>query len=87
MELYPLSLAKIRYQQQYRQLQTMPRSRVATVVSYSTRDPVTGARILTAADGGEQYAYYLSNSVPTGTIATIGGGTIGLPGYVTQKPA
>jgi hypothetical protein len=79
-------LNQIRYQQQYRQLQTRIEPGAGTVVSYGTRDPVTGLRVVTTADGGRQMAQYLSNAVPSGVLAVARNSTIGLAGYVSAKP-
>jgi hypothetical protein len=79
-------LSQIRYQQQYQQLQAMPKPGAGSVVSYGTRDPVTGLRIVQTADGGQQMAQYLSNTAPSGVLAVARNSTIGLTGYVSVKP-
>jgi hypothetical protein len=81
-----VSLNQIRYQQQYQQLQQFIKPGAGTVVTYATRDPITGARIVEAADGGRQIAQYLSNSAPDDVLALSQSSTIGLAGYISQKP-
>ncbi|MGL4617884.1 MAG: hypothetical protein ACRCZS_02320 [Chroococcidiopsis sp.] len=80
-----VSLNIIRYQQQYRQLQTMRQPGVGTVVTYGTRDAITGQRIVQSADGGQQLVNYLSNSAPGAVLATFNDAPIGLAGYASQK--
>jgi hypothetical protein len=77
---------QIRYQQQYRQIQTRIEPGAGSVVNYATRDPATGLRVVTTADGGQQMAQYLSNAVPSGVLAVARNSTIGLAGYVSVKP-
>lgn len=79
-------LNQIRYQQQYRQLQARIEPGAGTVVSYGTRDEVTGLRQIQTADGGEDVGRYLSNSEPDGVMPISRFSTIGLTGYISQKP-
>ena len=87
--------SEIRYLQQYQQLQNRPITGAGNIATYDTRDATTGQRIVTAADGSQYYAQYLSNSQPVGVLGltsqsttTLGGCAcaIGLPGYASQKP-
>lgn len=79
-------LNQLRYQQQYQQLQARFYPGAGTVVSYGTRDAITGQRSIQTADGGVQTAQYLSNSIPNQVIALSQSSTIGLAGYISQKP-
>ena len=79
-------LAQIRYQQQYQQLQSQSKIGAGTVVSYGTRDATTGQRSIQTADGGVRTAYYLSNSTPNDVLALSQSSSIGLAGYISQKP-
>lgn len=79
-------LYQIRYQQQSQQLRDRLVVGTGTIVSYQTRDATTGHRIVVSADGGRQSAWYLSNSQPIGTIAIAQPSSIGLTGYISQKP-
>ncbi len=76
---------QIRYQQQYEQLQHRPNEN-STIATYSTRDTITGQRSIQTADGGIQTAQYLSNSTPNQVLALSQSSTIGLAGYISQKP-
>lgn len=80
-------LNQIRYHQQCVQIQGIARLTVSNVVSYEARDTTTGQRTVTAADGGIQISQYLSNSVPSDVISLSQINSIGLPGYISQKPA
>jgi hypothetical protein len=77
---------QIRYHQQYRQIQAQIEPGAGSVVSYDTRDPATGLRIVTTADGGTQNTQYLSNSQPSEVLALARFSSIGLTGYTSQKP-
>jgi hypothetical protein len=79
-------LSQIRYQQQYQQLKQGIQPGVSTVVSYGARDPATGLRTIETADGGTAQAKYLSNSEPESVPSIASLGTIGLSGYISQKP-
>jgi hypothetical protein len=79
-------ISQIRYQQQYQQIQSRIEPGIGNVVSYGTRDPITGLRVSAAADGSVQYSQYLSNAVPRGVLALARDSTIGLAGYVSGKP-
>jgi hypothetical protein len=79
-------LNQIRYQQQFQQLQERIEHGVGTVAIYGTRDAVTGHRQIETADGGVQVAQYLSNSEPENVLALWQFSTIGLSGYISQKP-
>jgi hypothetical protein len=81
-----MQLSQIRYQQQYQQIQQRMSAGSSDVISYSTRDPITGLRIVSSADGGQQYARYLSNAQPDGILSLSQSAPIGLPGYISQKP-
>ncbi len=78
-------LNQIRYQQQYQQLQST-KAGAGNIATYSSRNPTTGQRSIQTADGGEQIAQYLSNSIPNQTLALSQSSTIGLAGYISQKP-
>lgn len=78
-------LSQIRYQQQYRQIQSQSSIVHSDLATYDSRDPVTGKRIVKSADGGEQYTEYLSNSVPNGTLDLARSSSIGLTGYINQR--
>jgi hypothetical protein len=78
-------LNQIRYQQQYQQLQDRL-SGAGTVASYGTRNATTGQRSIQTADGGVATAQYLSNSTPNTVLALSQPSTIGLAGYISQKP-
>jgi hypothetical protein len=56
------------------------------VASYGDRDGVTGLRSIQTADGGEAVGRYLSNSEPGGVMPLAQFSTIGLTGYISQKP-
>jgi hypothetical protein len=77
---------QIRYQQQLHQLNHGVRPGVGSVVSYGNRDPVTGLRQITTADGGVGQAKYLSNSEPESVPSIAQFSTIGLSGYISQRP-
>jgi hypothetical protein len=77
---------QIRYQQQYQQIYRRIEPGAGTVVTYGTRDAVTGLRTVRTADGGIRTAQYLSNSIPNQVIALSQSSTIGLTGYISQKP-
>jgi hypothetical protein len=79
-------LNQIRYQQQYRQLRTRIDPGVGDVATYGERDGVTGYRSIQTADGGEEMGRYLSNSEPIGVMPIARFSTIGLTGYISQKP-
>jgi hypothetical protein len=79
-------LNQIRYQQQYQQLQSQHKAGASNVATYGTRDAITGQRSIQTADGGQQVAQYLSNSAPGGVMAISQSSTIGLAGYISQKP-
>lgn len=57
---------------------------VAITPTYAKRDPTTGLRQVTAADGGKEYARYLSNAQP-GAIVLLPG-QLGRAGAALQKP-
>ena len=78
-------LSQIRYQQQLQQSKGI-RPGVSTVVSYGTRDPITGLRTIETADGGFAQAKYLSNSEPESVPSIAQFSTIGLSGYISQRP-
>jgi hypothetical protein len=80
-------LNQIRYQQQFQQIQSSPKPRTGNVATYVDRDSITGQRTITTADGSRYLAQYISNSQLSGTIALARSGTVGLPGYISQKPA
>ncbi len=82
-----MSLNRLRYHQQARQIQVALQPGAGTIANYDTRDPITGQRSIHTADGGSQIAQYISNSTPTGVIPLAQSSTIGLPGYISQKPA
>jgi hypothetical protein len=79
-------LDRIRYQQQFRQLQDRLVPGTGDVAAYSARDAATGQRIVTTADGTPSFTQYLSNSRPNSVLALARSGSIGLPGYASQKP-
>jgi hypothetical protein len=79
-------MSQIRYQQQYLQINSRVKLGAGTVATYLARDPITGQRLIQAADGGLQTAQYISNSVPNSVLAVSRSSTIGLPGYISQKP-
>jgi len=79
-------LSQVRYQQQLQQSKQGIRPGVSTVVSYGGRDAATGLRQITTADGGFAQAKYLSNSEPESVPSIASLGTIGLSGYISQKP-
>jgi hypothetical protein len=79
-------LNQIRYQQQYQQFQSRSSFGVGTVATYGTRDAITGQRSIQTADGGIANAQYLSNSTPNQVLALSQPSTIGLAGYISQKP-
>jgi hypothetical protein len=55
--------------------------------AYSDRDALTGDRLFTMPDGGQIRQNWISNSKPAALPPlTIPSGTIGLPGYSSQKP-
>lgn len=81
-----MSISQIRYQQQSQQLRSTPKPGVGTITSYETRDEITGLRVTRTADGGVGFAQYISNSQPGGTLALTISASIGLPGYISQKP-
>lgn len=78
-------ISQIRYEQQYQQLQSRPTG-ASTVATYGTRDAITGQRSIQTADGGIANAQYLSNSTPNQVLALSQSSTIGLAGYISQKP-
>lgn len=78
-------LSQIRYQQQYQQLRDRA-SGASNVATYSIRDATTGQRSIQTADGGVANAQYLSNSTPNQVLALSQSSTIGLAGYISQKP-
>ena len=87
MSIVSLSmLSQIRYLQQFQQLQTRLQSGAGNVVAYGTRDATTGQRSIQTADGGVRTAYYLSNSTPNVVLALSQASSIGLAGYISQKP-
>jgi hypothetical protein len=77
---------QIRYQQQYQQLQSLAKTGTGNVAIYGTRDATTGQRSIQTADGGVATAQYLSNSTPNQVLALSQSSTIGLTGYISQKP-
>ncbi len=80
-----MTLNRIRYLQQYQQLnRQLPNT--GNVANYTSRDAITGQRTLTTADGGKATAKYVSNSVVVGTIAISQFSPLGLPAYISQKP-
>ncbi len=81
-----MPIAQIRYLQQYQQLQNRSAAGTGNIAAYDTRDAITGQRIVTAADGSQYYAQYLSNSQPVGVLGVAKASAIGLPGYASQKP-
>jgi hypothetical protein len=81
-----MMINQIRYQQQLQQLKQGIRSGVSTVVNYGTRDPITGLRTIETADGGVAQVKYLSNSEPEAVPAVAQFSTIGLSGYISQRP-
>lgn len=82
-----MRLNQIRYEQQYRQLQGQIGTGVGNVAVYGARDGVTGLRRVETADGGVDLGRYLSNSVPGGVMPMVQLGTIGLVGFLNQKPS
>jgi hypothetical protein len=76
----------IRYQQQVAQIRQQVRTGVGNVAVYGERDGVTGLRRVETADGGVDLGRYLSNSVPGGVMPMVQLGTIGLVGFLNQKP-
>jgi hypothetical protein len=56
------------------------------MATYGDRDVVTGYRRVQTADGGESMGQYLSNSEPVGVMPLARFSTIGLTGYISQKP-
>ena len=81
-----MMINQIRYQQQLQELKQGIRSGVSTVVTYGDRDPVTGLRTIETADGGFAQAKYLSNSEPESVPSIAQFSTIGLSGYISQRP-
>jgi hypothetical protein len=79
-------ISQIRYQQQYQQLQDRINPGAGNVAIYGTRDAITGQRSIQTADGGIANAQYLSNSTPNQVLALSQPSTIGLAGYISQKP-
>lgn len=54
---------------------------------YVDRDGLTGDRLFKMPDGGQIRQNWISNSIPNAIPPlTIPSGTIGLPGYSSQKP-
>ncbi len=80
-----MSLPRIRYEQQYQQLQNALSPGVSDVMTYVGRDPITGARIVKDALGSQSIAQYLGNSEPSGVMPISQPSSIGLPGYINQK--
>ncbi len=79
--------SEIRYQQQYKQIQSAIKPGIAnTPAKYGLRSASTGLRQINTPDGGIAQTKYLSNSQPDEVLALSQLGTIGLPGYITQKP-
>jgi hypothetical protein len=79
-------LNQIRYQQQLQQFRSAIAPGVGTVVTYGSRDPMTGWRSIQTADGGIDRSQYLSNSEPGDVLPVAQFSTIGLTGYINQKP-
>jgi hypothetical protein len=77
---------QIRYQQQSQQIQASVKPGVGNIATYVGRDAATGLRQVEAADGGVIVDRYLSNSTPGGVMPIAQPGTIGLTGYISQKP-
>jgi hypothetical protein len=77
-----------RYQQQQQQLSAMNRPRpTAVAATYSSRDPETGERILTAGDGGTVRTAWITTAIPDGVPPLVQpSSTLGTPGYASQKP-
>jgi hypothetical protein len=77
---------QIRYQQQSQQIQASIKLGAGNIATYLGRDAITGLRQIQAADGGVIVGRYLSNSVPGGVMPISQSSTIGLTGYINQKP-
>jgi hypothetical protein len=86
-----MSIQNARAQQQQQQINAIRRSRVTTpaiVASDPVRDPVDGGYTVTAADGSIVRQNYISNSkLDQSPSVVVPSRTIGLPGYLTQKPS
>jgi hypothetical protein len=80
-------IAQIRLENQVRQVAQIQRHRdltTAIVPTYMGHDRATGLRQIKTSDGGTIYARYGSNTRPETLIGFPG--SLGLPGFVTQKP-
>jgi hypothetical protein len=77
---------QIRYHQQTTQAQAVRNlSHQPQVVSYQSRDPQTGQRLLKSADGGIVTANYLSTNEPDKVPFYSPSGAIGVPGFITNR--
>lgn len=81
-----MNIFAIRYQQQLQQVGSSIKPGVGNIVSYGARDAVTGLRSIEQADGGKAIGRYLGNSAPGGVMPIAQSSTIGLAGYISQKP-
>jgi hypothetical protein len=77
---------QIRYQQQFEQVQRQLKPEAGNIASYISRDTATGLRSILMPDGGVGIGRYLSNSAPSGVMPIAQSSTIGLTGYISQKP-
>jgi hypothetical protein len=84
------------YQQQQAEINRAKRRRANTdrqsgtigqVASYVGRDARSGYRQITEADGGVNFANYLSNAQPAGVPELSIGSRLGSPGIINSKPA
>jgi hypothetical protein len=80
-----MKLSQIRYQQHLQQSQLF-KPTVSNIATYVGRDSITGLRQIQSADGGVSTERYLSNSTPSGVVPIAQSSTIGLTGYISQKP-
>jgi hypothetical protein len=77
---------QIRYQQQLGQVYQQSQVKTGNIATYGNRDSSTGLRTIEMADGGVGIGRYLSNSTPGGVMPIAQSSTIGLTGYISQKP-
>jgi hypothetical protein len=84
------------YQQQQAEINRAKRRRanadrqsgtVGQVTSYVGRDTRSGYRQITEADGGVNFANYMSTAQPAGVPELSIGSRLGSPGIINSKPA
>jgi hypothetical protein len=77
---------QIRYYQLQRQRQSLGGLLAAQpIVTYQKRDPITGQRVMQAADGSIDHCTYLSDSEPATIPQYQPGRSIGVPGFVNNR--